>query len=493
MTKLYRGLNLNQLLQISTMNFDNNTLNLAGHFLDINTEVGSLFEVDPDLVRTMDQSIGRVVNEAGKAVSGNSQLSMTTNIQAGLTGEEKKYIAATSQGNSNTSSRSGGKRSSSNNETGRSSNPQTTDDQRSPKRRKISSVEQAELEDLDQILRSFTQKPVVGSSSMHVEQHSGASPSGAGSSSMHSQHTVHHSLPNSSSCCIHAQPVLDHSTQKQINEAVECFYRVTYKWFDMVPNFRRRRGEIRQQACRALDSNGSDNSSRWLSRTDIGRELQNELRDGNQLTQEFMESWARTLLWSNSFKFLCPSCDGLFRCSDLFESHLIKVPSGKIKCPYSCGKDLTRFDSIAAHLKLVHKINRSKHAENGAFQCDERGCGMTFETAAGLRTHKGMLHYRQERRCRMCKKDFPNKDIMAAHLLTVHGLKDGEPLPYACDVHGCESRFASQKGVEKHKALTHKIYSSSPRSRFRCTVKLCGRGFATAEGLRNHLKKKHGQ
>lgn len=457
------------------MDFTNNHMQLSDHFLDINTEVGNIFEIDPQLVRRMDQSIDTTVNAAGRGVNGNSQLSMSRNIQAGLTSEQTRYIAETSRGATTTSSRLHGNGSSLRNVADRSPPLHTADDHQPSKRRRISANERSDLDDLDKILQSFTQ------------------PSNAGSSSMHAQQVLRHSTSNACSSSMHAQPVLDYSTQQLINEAVECFYRVAYKWFDMVPNFRRRRGEVRQQACKVLDMNGSGNSSRWLSRKDFARQIQNEMEEGNDVTKEFMESWARTLLRSNSFKFLCPSCDGLFRSSELFESHLIKVSSGKIRCPYSCGKDLARFDSVATHLKLVHKINRNKPAENGAFQCEERGCRMTFETAAGLRTHKGMLHYRQERRCRMCKKDFANKDIMLAHLLTVHGFKDGEPRLFACDVEGCESCFGSQKGVEKHKALTHKIYSSNPRSRFRCTVKGCGRGFITAEGLRNHLQRKHGQ
>lgn len=455
------------------MDFTNNYTNLSDHFLDFNTDVGDIFEIDPQLIRTMDHSIDMTVNAAGRAVSGNSHLSMSGNIQAGLTDEQTRYIARASPGTIGTNSHSYGNERSSRSAADRS-HPLQYNHQAS-KRRRISSKESSELDDLDEILRSFTQQ------------------STAGSSSMHSQQILRQFMPNAGSSSMHTQPVLDYSAQKVINEGVECFYRVAYMWFDMVPNFRRRRGEVREQACKALDTNESRNSSQCVSRKVIARQIQSEMEEGNNLTKGFMESWSRTLLRSNCFKFLCPSCDGLFRSSELFENHLIKVSSGKIRCPYSCGKDLARFDSIETHLKLVHKINRSKPAENGAFQCEERGCGMTFDTAAGLRTHKGMLHYRQERRCRMCKKDFANKDIMAAHLLTVHGLKDGEPRPFSCDVAGCESRFGSQKGVDKHKALTHKIYSSNPRSRFRCTEKGCGRGFITAEGLRNHLQKKHGQ
>lgn len=120
------------------MDFTNNKMQLTDHFLDINSEVGDIFQIDPQLDRRMGQSIDMTVNAVGRAVSGNLHLSMTRNIQAGLTGEQTKYIVGTSQDATNTSSSSHGIGSSSRNAVGRSLLRHTAHDHLASTRRRIS-------------------------------------------------------------------------------------------------------------------------------------------------------------------------------------------------------------------------------------------------------------------------------------------------------------------------------------------------------------------
>lgn len=309
------------------------------------------------------------------------------------------------------------------------------------------------------------------------------------------QGTIDFSLSNPGSSSMHAHQVQAHSIQKHINEAVEWFYFFAYQRFNICATEKSEHDTSSEQAdspyCRPQYSAGTCSSKTFLSRKDVIYHMTTELGDGESTSKDDVGKWANALLDSFQFEHLCPSCDGLFKSTEQFESHLLKLNNGQIKCPYNCGRNLVRFGNVLRHISSVHKIGRKRTYPGGEFKCELENCDKTFPTAARLRLHKIRTHNLENTRCTLCRKDFDTKPMLIAHLLSAHGVRYGEENTFHCDVEGCERSFATEKGLEAHKSLTHKQYPSVANGYMRCNEKNCNHRFKTVQGLMRHMEKKH--
>lgn len=305
------------------------------------------------------------------------------------------------------------------------------------------------------------------------------------------QEVLTHHTSNVGSSSMHTNQVLAYSIQNHINKAVEWFYVFAYEWFNKRSAWYGGRGEPMGPGCIPQYTDGTCSSKTYLSREDIVYHMKSELSDGEETSKEDVKNWTKSLLESFQFKHICPSCSGLFKSTEHFEEHLIKVNKTQIKCPYNCGKNLVSFRNLLRHLDSAHKLNRGKLGQDGEFKCKYPGCEKAFPTSTGLRVHAISKHDLEARTCRICKRDFDNKAMMITHLLAAHGLIYGEDKECVCNQKGCGKRFATKRGLDQHKALSHKQFNPSADDYHRCTEKNCGRLFKTVEGLMNHLEKTH--
>lgn len=291
----------------------------------------------------------------------------------------------------------------------------------------------------------------------------------------------------------HANQALPHSIQNHINNAVEWFYVFAFEWFNKKQAWYGGRGENLGPGCTTQYTAGTCSSNTYLSREDVVYHMRSELSNADETSREDVKKWAKTLLDSFQFKHICPSCKGLFKSSEHFESHLIKINRTQIKCPYNCGKNLVSFRNILKHLDSAHKLNKAKVGQEGEFKCTYPGCQKAFPTSLGLRVHAISKHDVESRTCRICKRDFENKSMMITHLLSAHGVIYGEEKEFRCDEQGCGKRFATKRGLGQHKAIAHKQFNPSAGGYHRCTEKNCGRLFKSVESLMKHVEERHWQ
>lgn len=113
-----------------------------------------------------------------------------------------------------------------------------------------------------------------------------------------------------------------------MEQAVEWFYFFVYRWFNVKHNYNRRRGRITEPGFRPPYSKGTCSSEALLSRQDIVFHFTSELSDGVETDEMAMENWTNSVLDSRKFEHLCPSCDGLFRSTELFDYHFTKLKTG---------------------------------------------------------------------------------------------------------------------------------------------------------------------
>lgn len=65
--------------------------------------------------------------------------------------------------------------------------------------------------------------------------------------------------------------------------------------------------------------------------------------------------------------------------------------------------------------------------------------------------------------CQFCRIVFENQEKMNAHLLSAHGVKEGEPLPFACDYDGCTVRCRTEAGLGQHKRRVHNLSDAASK------------------------------
>lgn len=190
--------------------------------------------------------------------------------------------------------------------------------------------------------------------------------------------------------------------------------------------------------------------------------LKKQLQRGKDLSnQNFVEGFANSILQQMQFSSLCPSCGTFFYKSRAFNRHLVKEGT-KFRCLYGCVELFAQLDIMKRHMKMRHGLGKENYQTGTkAFRCTVPGCGDEFFTTKGLFRHTRMAHGSGIAPCQFCRIVLGSQVEMDAHLLSAHGVKEGEPLPFACDNEGCTTRCRTDGGLRQHKRKVHNISNPS--------------------------------
>lgn len=179
----------------------------------------------------------------------------------------------------------------------------------------------------------------------------------------------------------------------------------------------------------------------------------------------------------------------------------IKQRARKFKCPEEyCGQDFFTKKNLVIHLK-------ASHDKSNPYPCPEEDCFSRFKKPALLaqhrkrhqvqytctvcpyKTHLAALMARHNRQhagqplhhqCEYCGDAFEFLGSLSNHLRKVH--KEVEPLK--CTWDGCDKRFKSMIGLNKHRREFH----MKMRAEMPCEWPECLASFSNRSSLNNHMR-----
>ncbi|CAI8971446.1 insecticidal toxin complex protein TccC [Pseudomonas sp. IT-P44] len=135
--------------------------------------------------------------------------------------------------------------------------------------------------------------------------------------------------------------------------------------------------------------------------------------------------------------FACPMCSQSFKQQGHFDRHMQQKHSGeKNHACVTCGRRFAQ--------KLDLKVHELTHTGEKTFICEE--CGKGFRQPRGLRAHRQTHIGENSAVCFDCGSAFLNNSNLNTHWRASHM---GEKR-YKCDVQGCDSRYATRRGLTQH-------------------------------------------
>ena len=142
--------------------------------------------------------------------------------------------------------------------------------------------------------------------------------------------------------------------------------------------------------------------------------------------------------------FACPMCSQSFKQQGHFDRHMQQKHSGeKNHACVTCGRRFAQ--------KLDLKVHELTHTGEKTFICEE--CGKGFRQPRGLRAHRQTHIGENSAVCFDCGSAFLNNSNLNTHWRASHM---GEKR-YKCDVQGCDSRYATRRGLTQHmKSRAHR-------------------------------------
>ncbi|XP_037083366.1 zinc finger protein 771-like [Pollicipes pollicipes] len=141
--------------------------------------------------------------------------------------------------------------------------------------------------------------------------------------------------------------------------------------------------------------------------------------------------------------FSCEFCTRAFRQKDHLKTHTRSGPTAAPLACAPCGLTFPCFTLFSEH-------RQQYHSDVGDNAC--RHCEFVFTTPTELRRHCRQAHphpVKQEFRCSVCGRDFPNGFNLRRHHLTHSGER-----PFGCDV--CGKRFTQPSILKKHNRVHEK-------------------------------------
>lgn len=160
-----------------------------------------------------------------------------------------------------------------------------------------------------------------------------------------------------------------------------------------------------------------------------------------------------------------------------------------------CNKQLTTKRSLRSHMtmhtgekprkctqcpesfisgKALNRHMRFHGAEVRLFSCEY--CFKQLASSASLKNHVRRVHVSKMLKCEICPREFESRVDVKHHMVHEHG-------PFVCKF--C-NKHCSRPSVLK----THEYEHASPKDRYPCPVKQCGKLFLL-EKIKNHVFRNH--
>ena len=197
--------------------------------------------------------------------------------------------------------------------------------------------------------------------------------------------------------------------------------------------------------------------------------------------------------------FKCELCPKSFKRKSCIDDHMKRHNGLKLYNCHACNKSFVTQSNVNNHM-LTHsdlktyscticdKSYKSKwhlrehmhvHTNTKPHACDQ--CNMSFRLQGSLRRHKmrhdGIMPFK----CETCGKDFRYKPNLREHQY-VH---TGEPMPFRCQVTGCNKTFFTKSKLDKH------VSTHSDIPLYECY--LCPKKFKQKNYFRYHMQKHLGE
>lgn len=297
---------------------------------------------------------------------------------------------------------------------------------------------------------------------VHGSDSSAAPGTAAASSSTHTQQSLNQDitrayLPSLGPLTNGSPSVPDLTISSVANGLTEEFYKNVFVEFHISQKYKGVSCEGRGCAgAPSICTRGVDGYPLYFTRVQVRNNFHSDLRNGARMNGTKPRVEAKRVLKAGKYTFLCPSCHTLFRDEPAFRDHMVVPETGAFRCPYHCSAESSSAKQLWLHMIRTHTSHK-RAILSGEFKCVSDGCQRSFTSAAGLKVHVKKAHDDGTRACRICKITLPNRAALEAHNLVVHQLEAGQQLPHACDVERCTARFASLRGLHRHKVLTHNM------------------------------------
>jgi general transcription factor IIIA len=157
------------------------------------------------------------------------------------------------------------------------------------------------------------------------------------------------------------------------------------------------------------------------------------------------------------------------------------------KCAFGgCDKQYKESKHLKAHVNSFHNNER-------LYICDHEGCGKSFSTGTRLRRHQDVHEGAERYRCRdypPCNKSFRKHQTLLRHVRIDHL----NLAAFQCSQDGCEAAFHTANALKRHVDREHgelKFWCDECGDKIGPNGKPDRKGFTTMEYLQAHIKNEH--
>lgn len=192
------------------------------------------------------------------------------------------------------------------------------------------------------------------------------------------------------------------------------------------------------------------------------------------------------------FTCLIPTCRGIFRTAFALDKHIEKIHQSYYAT--AVDKHRIRFQCLICKIYTPTSSSLKAHLNNHNARLPCEICGKEFLSAKTLKQHKQRLHNAlnnidSKTQCEICKKYVRNISFKS-HMSRLHSGSQnmydasGKRIPQLqCDI--CKTLLFTKTNLIRHMVSIHR---SKPPTMFH-NCEICKKGFASADGLRTHMKK----